>query len=97
MKLSIVDISVVPEGGSRHDSFQNTIDLAKQAEAWGYERYWLAEHHNMPGVTTAATSVVIAHIAAGTSSIRVGAGGIMLPARIQLPRLPGASGGCWAW
>ena len=66
-------------GSDAAQSLRNTLDLARHTEAWGYRRYWLAEHHNMPGIASAATSVVICHVAAGTSSIRVGAGGIMLP------------------
>ncbi len=66
-------------GGSAAQSLGNTLDLARHAENWGYQRYWLAEHHSMPGIASAATSVVIGHVAAGTKTIRVGAGGIMLP------------------
>ena len=77
--LSVLDLSPVIEGGSPADSMRNSLDLARRAEALGYRRYWVAEHHNMPGIASAATSVVIAHIAGGTSTIRVGAGGIMLP------------------
>jgi luciferase family oxidoreductase group 1 len=67
------------EGGTAADSFRHTLDLARHAEQWGYKRYWLAEHHNMPGVASSATSLVIGYVAAGTSRIRVGSGGIMLP------------------
>ena len=77
--LSVLDLSPVTEGGSPADSMRNSLDLARRAEALGYRRYWVAEHHNMPGIASAATSVVIGHIAGGTSTIRVGAGGIMLP------------------
>jgi luciferase family oxidoreductase group 1 len=77
--LSVLDLSPVPEGSDVSRSLANTLDLARHAEALGYKRYWLAEHHNMPGIASAATSVVIGHVAAGTSTIRVGAGGIMLP------------------
>jgi luciferase family oxidoreductase group 1 len=77
--LSILDLSPVREGGDVAQSLKNSLDLARHAERWGYHRYWLAEHHNMPGIASAATAVVIAHIAAGTATIRVGAGGIMLP------------------
>lgn len=77
--LSVLDLSPVTEGSDVSQSLANTLDLAQHAEALGYRRYWLAEHHNMPGIASAATSVVIAHVAAGTSTIRVGAGGIMLP------------------
>ena len=77
--LSILDLAPIVEGGDAADAFRRSLDLARCAEAWGFRRYWLAEHHNMPGVASAATAVVIAHVAAGTSTIRVGAGGIMLP------------------
>src|SRR5437773_6849759 len=77
--LSILDLSPIVEGGTPAQSLKNTLDLARHAERWGYTRYWLAEHHNVPSVASAATSVVIAHVAGGTSTIRVGAGGIMLP------------------
>ena len=78
-KLSVLDLSPVPEGSDVSQSLANTLDLARHAERLGFHRYWLAEHHNMPGIASAATSVVIGHVAAGTSTIRVGAGGIMLP------------------
>ena len=77
--LSILDLAPIVEGGDAATALRNSLDLARHAEGWGYRRIWLAEHHNMPGVASAATSVVIGHIAAGTSHIRVGAGGIMLP------------------
>ena len=77
--LSVLDLSPVTEGGSPAHSMRNSLDLARRTEALGYRRYWVAEHHNMPGIASAATSVVIGHIAGGTSTIRVGAGGIMLP------------------
>lgn len=77
--LSVLDLSPIIQGGSARESFRNTLELAQQAEALGYKRFWLAEHHNIPSVASAATSVVIAHVAAGTKTIRVGAGGIMLP------------------
>ncbi len=77
--LSILDLSPIIKGGKAADAFANTLDLARHAEAWGFTRYWLAEHHNMTGIASAATSVVIAHVAGSTSTIRVGAGGIMLP------------------
>src|SRR5919205_2111341 len=79
LPLSVLDLSPIVEGGDASQSLRNTLDLARHAERWGYRRYWLAEHHNMPGIASAATSVVIGHIAGGTSTIRVGAGGIMLP------------------
>jgi luciferase family oxidoreductase group 1 len=78
-ELSVLDLSPVPEGSSAGQSLRNTLDLARHAEALGYKRYWLAEHHNMPGIASAATSVVIGHVAMATKRIRVGAGGIMLP------------------
>jgi luciferase family oxidoreductase group 1 len=77
--LSILDLAPIVAGGTAAQAFRNALDLAQHAERWGYHRYWLAEHHNMTGVASAATSVVIGHVAAGTSTIRVGAGGIMLP------------------
>lgn len=77
--LSILDLAPVTEGSDARQTFANTLDLAQNAERLGYQRYWLAEHHNMPGIASAATAVLIGHIAGGTSTIRVGAGGIMLP------------------
>src|SRR3989440_5053410 len=77
--LSILDLAFVPEGGTPADALRNTLDLAQHAEKWGYRRFWLAEHHNMVGIASAATAVVIGYVAAGTRTIRVGAGGIMLP------------------
>ena len=77
--LSVLDLSPIVEGGDAAQALRNTLDLARHAEKLGYRRYWLAEHHNMPGIASAATSIVIAHVAGGTSTIRVGAGGIMLP------------------
>src|SRR4029450_3540237 len=77
--LSVLDLSPITQGGDAGQALRNSLDLARHAERWGYHRYWLAEHHNIPGSPTAAPSVVIAHVAAGTSTIRVGAGGIMLP------------------
>ncbi|HET6280326.1 MAG TPA: LLM class flavin-dependent oxidoreductase [Polyangia bacterium] len=77
--LSILDLAPIVQGGNAGQTLNNSLDLARHAEAWGYRRIWFAEHHNMPGVASAATSIVIAHVAAGTSTIRVGAGGIMLP------------------
>ena len=77
--LSVLDLAPVFEGSTPREAFARMLDLARHAERWGYRRYWLAEHHNMPGIASAATSVLIGHVAAGTSSIRVGAGGIMLP------------------
>jgi luciferase family oxidoreductase group 1 len=77
--LSVLDLSPIRQGGTAGEALRNTIDLARHAEDWGYKRYWVAEHHNLPGIASAATSVVIGQIAAATSRIRVGAGGIMLP------------------
>src|ERR1700726_1110698 len=77
--LSVLDLSPIVEGSDAAQSLRNTLDLARHAERCGYRRYWLAEHHNRPGIASAATAVVIGHVAAGTSAIRVGAGGIMLP------------------
>src|SRR4051812_46559657 len=79
VRYSVLDLSPIVAGGSAGQSFRNSLDLARHAEKWGYHRYWLAEHHNIPGVASAATSVVIAYVAGGTSRIRVGSGGIMLP------------------
>src|SRR3954452_3926505 len=76
---SVLDLSPILEGGDASQSLRNSLDLARHAERWGYLRFWLAEHHNLPGVASAATAVVIAYVAGGTSTIRVGAGGIMLP------------------
>lgn len=76
---SILDLAQVPEGGTPSDALRNTVDLAQHAEKWGYTRFWLAEHHNMEGIASSATSVVIGHVAGRTSKIRVGSGGIMLP------------------
>jgi luciferase family oxidoreductase group 1 len=77
--LSVLDLAPVPQGFTPGDALRNTLDLAQHAESWGYNRYWVAEHHNMVGIASAATSVVIGYIAGGTRTIRVGAGGIMLP------------------
>lgn len=79
VRFSVLDLSHVTEGTSPADAFAKTLELARQAESWGYHRFWLAEHHNMPGIASSATSVVIGYVAAGTSRIRVGSGGIMLP------------------
>ena len=78
-KLSVLDLSPIIEGGNAADALARTLDLARHAEALGFHRFWVAEHHNMPGIASAATAVVIGHVAGGTKSIRVGAGGIMLP------------------
>jgi luciferase family oxidoreductase group 1 len=79
LSLSVLDLAPVTEGSSPRRTFANTLELARRAEALGYRRYWLAEHHNMPGIASAATAVLIGHVAGGTTRIRVGAGGIMLP------------------
>jgi luciferase family oxidoreductase group 1 len=77
--LSVLDLAPIVQGGDAAQALRNTLDLARHAERLGYRRYWLAEHHGMPGIASAATAVVIGHVAAGTTTIRVGAGGIMLP------------------
>lgn len=79
IKISVLDLAIVRDGGNASDTFKNSLALAQQAEKWGYERFWLAEHHNMKGIASTATVVLIGHIAAGTSRLRVGSGGIMLP------------------
>jgi luciferase family oxidoreductase group 1 len=76
---SILDLSPIGEGADAARAFRNSLDLARHAEEWGFHRYWLAEHHNLPGIASAATSVVICYVAGGTKRIRIGAGGIMLP------------------
>src|SRR6056297_456647 len=78
-KFSLLDLSPIPEGKTAADALAATVDLARAAERFGYHRYWLAEHHNMPGIASAATAVVIGHVASATSTMRIGAGGIMLP------------------
>jgi luciferase family oxidoreductase group 1 len=77
--FSVLDLAPIVEGSDAAEAFHHSRDLAQHAERWGYNRFWLAEHHSMPGIASAATAVVIGHVAAGTSTIRVGAGGIMLP------------------
>lgn len=77
--FSILDLAPIPRGATATVALANTLALARRAEALGYRRYWLAEHHNMPGIASAATSIVIGHVAGGTSTIRVGSGGVMLP------------------
>ncbi|SMO39169.1 LLM class flavin-dependent oxidoreductase [Paracoccus laeviglucosivorans] len=79
MQFSILDLAVVAEGSDARQAIANAVALARAAEGWGYHRFWLAEHHNMPGIASAATSVLINHVAANTQTIRVGAGGVMLP------------------
>ena len=77
--FSVLDLSPIVRGGDAAGALRNSLDLARHAERLGYKRYWLAEHHSMPGIASAATAVAIAHVAGGTSTIRVGSGGIMLP------------------
>jgi luciferase family oxidoreductase group 1 len=77
--FSVLDLAPVPEGSGVPDSLRNTLDLARRAEGLGYKRFWLAEHHNMTGIASAATAVLVGHVAGGTNSIRVGSGGVMLP------------------
>lgn len=77
--FSILDLAPIPLGATAATALANTLALARRAEALGYRRYWLAEHHNMPGIASAATAIVIAHVAGGTRTIRVGSGGVMLP------------------
>ncbi len=77
--FSVLDLAPVPQGKTPANAFQSSLELAQHAEKWGYQRYWLAEHHNMTGIASAATSVLIGYIAAGTKSIRIGSGGVMLP------------------
>jgi len=77
--LSVLDLAPITQGSTAAAALRHSLDLAQHAERWGYRRFWIAEHHNMPGIASAATAVVIAHVAGGTKAIRVGAGGIMLP------------------
>ncbi|HAM80873.1 LLM class flavin-dependent oxidoreductase [Ornithinibacillus bavariensis] len=77
--LSVLDLAPITEGSNASESFKNSVDLAQHVEKWGFNRYWLAEHHNMPGIASSATSVVIGHIAGATNTMRIGAGGVMLP------------------
>ena len=77
--LSVLDLSPIPEGSDAGQALRNSLGLARQVETLGYQRYWMAEHHNLPGIASAATAVALAHIAAGTEKIRIGAGGVMLP------------------
>ncbi|HEX3982627.1 MAG TPA: LLM class flavin-dependent oxidoreductase [Acidisoma sp.] len=77
--LSVLDLCPINEGGSVSESIANTVDIARHADRWGFRRYWMAEHHGMPGIASAATAVLIGHVAGATSRIRVGAGGVMLP------------------
>ncbi|HWC00333.1 MAG TPA: LLM class flavin-dependent oxidoreductase [Bryobacteraceae bacterium] len=78
-RYSILDLCSVKEGSDAAESFRNSLDLAQHAERWGYTRFWLAEHHNMEGIASSATSVLVGHVAGGTETIRVGSGGVMLP------------------
>jgi luciferase family oxidoreductase group 1 len=78
-RFSVLDLAPVREGGTIADAFRNSVDLARHAERWEFTRFWIAEHHNMPGIASAATSILIGHVAAQTSTIRVGSGGVMLP------------------
>src|SRR5471030_136024 len=77
--LSVLDLAPVPQGSNPKQAFESSLELAQHAEKWGYQRYWLAEHHNMVGIASAATSVLIGYIAGGTKTIRLGSGGVMLP------------------
>src|SRR3954462_1604576 len=77
--LSVLDLSPITEGSDAGQALRNSLDLARHVEALGYQRFWMAEHHNLPGIASAATAVALAHVAAGTDHIRIGAGGIMLP------------------
>ncbi|MFY9927403.1 MAG: LLM class flavin-dependent oxidoreductase [Streptosporangiaceae bacterium] len=84
MPLSVLDLAPVPDGGSAGDALRSTIDLARRADELGFRRFWVAEHHNMPGIASSAPPVLIGHIADATSSIRVGSGGVMLPNHVSL-------------
>src|SRR4051812_35413408 len=77
--ISVLELAPIPQGATPAEALRRTLDLAQRAEQWGFHRYWLAEHHNLVGIASAATAVVIGYVAGGTSRIRVGAGGIMLP------------------
>src|SRR5215213_688213 len=79
VSLSVLDLAPVVEGATPADALRHSLELARHVEAWGYKRFWLAEHHNMIGIASAATAVVIGYLAGGTSRIRLGSGGIMLP------------------
>src|SRR3954447_4963848 len=78
-RFSLLDLAPICQGQTAADAFANSRDLAQHAEQWGYKRYWLAEHHNLPGIGSAATAVLIGYVGAATNTIRIGAGGIMLP------------------
>src|SRR4030081_589020 len=77
--FSVLDLAPINQGSDAAQAFRNSLDLARHAERWNYKRFWLAEHHNMRGIASAATAVVIGHVAGGTHTIRVGSGGVMLP------------------
>jgi luciferase family oxidoreductase group 1 len=91
LPVSVLDLVPVPEGADAARALSNTLDLARHVERWGYARFWLAEHHSMEGIASAATAVVIGAVAGATRSIRVGAGGIMLPNHAP-PMVAGAFG-----
>ena len=91
LPLSILDLSPIVQGGTAGQALQNSRDLARHAETWGYHRYWLAEHHNMPGIASAATAVAIGYVGSGTQRIRIGAGGVMLPNHPLLSSLSSAA------
>ena len=78
-RYSVLDLAPVPVGGTIAEALAHTLDLARHAERWGFTRFWMAEHHNMPGVASAATSILIGYVAAQTATLRVGSGGVMLP------------------
>jgi luciferase family oxidoreductase group 1 len=78
-ELSVLDLAPIVQGGDAGQALNCSLDLARHAERWGYKRFWMAEHHNMPGIASAATAVALAHVGGGTSTIRIGSGGIMLP------------------
>ncbi len=82
--LSVLDLCPVPTGASTAEALRRTVDLARHAEAWGYRRYWVAEHHNMPGIASSAPAVLVGQVAAATSTMRVGSGGVMLPNHVPL-------------
>src|SRR5476649_1922541 len=77
--ISVLDLAPVPQGSTPKHAFHSSLALARHAESWGYHRYWMAEHHNMTGIASAATSVLLGYIAGGTRTLRVGSGGVMLP------------------
>lgn len=79
VRLSVLDLAPIVKGSTASEAFRNSVDLAQHVEEWGYNRYWLAEHHNMPGIGSSATSLLIGHIAGATETMRVGSGGVMLP------------------